>query len=175
MAYTSSQVVQAVPTGINSGFVLIGTQTLSAATMTFTSAFSATYRNYKLLINNIQSASGAPDLLLTYGSATSGYQFCRMFANQLQTWTFATGSAASSSINLETLGQTQGLQMWVEIMSPFIAEKTFSSSWSGTTSSANFKNSLGIQEDATSYTSFTLSNSGSISMTGTVALYGYAL
>jgi hypothetical protein len=158
-----------------SGFTLIGTQTISAATMTFTSAFSATYRNYKLLINNIQSASGAPDLLLTYGSASTGYQFCRMFANQLQTWTFGSGSAAASSINLETLGQTQGLQMWVEIMSPFIAEKTFSSSWSGTTSSANFKNSLGIQEDATSFTAFTLSNSGAISMTGTVSLYGYAL
>ena len=51
--YTSAQVVQAVPTGINSGLVLItaGSFTTVTSFSLPTNTFSATYLNYRLVLN----------------------------------------------------------------------------------------------------------------------------
>ncbi|CAB4171320.1 hypothetical protein UFOVP1335_22 [uncultured Caudovirales phage] len=73
MAYTSSQVVQAVPTGINSALVLVSAQTITASSsFQVNNCFSATYDNYlvKMFISaattgiNLKlrlGASGTPD------------------------------------------------------------------------------------------------------------------
>ena len=52
--YTSGQVVQAVPTGINSALVFITGATFSAVTSVSlpTSTFSSTYQNYLVIFNN---------------------------------------------------------------------------------------------------------------------------
>ena len=66
MAYTSSQVVQAVPTGINSALVLINSGSVGTST-TFslpTASFSATYLNYMLVWDNVRVATGAQNMLM---------------------------------------------------------------------------------------------------------------
>ena len=77
--YTSAQVVQAVPTGIQSALVLISQTTTTAATQTFTNVFSATYDVYELHIF-AGVASSTQGLLLRYANSgtpvTSGnYNF----------------------------------------------------------------------------------------------------
>jgi hypothetical protein len=61
MAYTSSQVVQAVPTGINSALVRIASGNLSGASTVFSNAFSSAYDNYIITISNlVRAASASP-------------------------------------------------------------------------------------------------------------------
>ena len=66
MAYTSSQIVQAVPTGINSGFVFInGASFSSVTTITFANdTFTSTYDFYKVLFFIPKSTAGASTLSL---------------------------------------------------------------------------------------------------------------
>jgi hypothetical protein len=55
--YTSGQVVQAVPTGINSAFVYLGGTTGSAsASINVDSVFSATYTNYLVQISSFTAS-----------------------------------------------------------------------------------------------------------------------
>lgn len=78
--YTSAQVVQAVPTGINSALVLIKRATFSnvaTTTTTFDSVFTSTYKSYMVIIEQIYAATDTDDLhlLFRYGgtSATAAY------------------------------------------------------------------------------------------------------
>lgn len=69
--YTSAQVVQAVPTGINSALVYITGATFTAATSFSlpTNTFSATYKNYRIIITITDAVS---DCDLTMRLRTSG-------------------------------------------------------------------------------------------------------
>jgi hypothetical protein len=70
--YTSGQVVQAVPTGINSAFVYItGASFTSAASVNLpTDSFSTTYDNYKLMLR-LTAAPAGVTLRLRYRAAGS--------------------------------------------------------------------------------------------------------
>jgi len=59
--YTSAQVVQAVPTGINSALVYITGATFSAVTSFSlpTNTFTSTYRNYKIIVKVTDTVSAA--------------------------------------------------------------------------------------------------------------------
>ena len=88
MAYTSSQVVQAVPTGINSALVFIArtTFTSSVISLAMTNVFSSTYDNYTIHFTGVTGSTygtgvqarlgsgGTPDTAANYktGDATWG-------------------------------------------------------------------------------------------------------
>ena len=174
MAYTSSQVVQAVPTGINSALVYIGGGALSTTTTTFSSVFSATYDNYLVTINSLTPSSATPNMNLTFGSATSSYAFSNMFANATAAWAFSQGSASASSIYLNDLGAATAPQSTrIEIMSPFIAEKTTVLATGLNYTGSQWLNTVGAHTGATSFTAFTLTSSTAATLTGTVRIYGY--
>ena len=174
MAYTSSQVVQAVPTGINSALVYIGGGSLSGTSTTFSSMFSATYNNYLVKINSLTGSSATPVLLLTLGSATTGYVYSQMYANATAAWAFSAGSASASSIELNQLG-TVISSTSMEIMSPFLAEKTTILSKGLNYTGSQWNETVGAHTGSTQFTAFTLASSTAATLSGTVTVYGYTL
>ena len=72
--YTSAQVVQAVPTGINSALVLVSSTTIgtTVSSVAVTNCFSADYDNYKIVVNG-GVASTNVELRIQLGATTTGY------------------------------------------------------------------------------------------------------
>jgi hypothetical protein len=174
MAYTSSQVVQAVPTGINSALVFISSTTLSTASVTFTNAFSTTYKNYLVLLNQVKAASGTPGLYLTLGSASSGYSYSQMYAITTSTFTFSQGSSVNAYMYLADMDSTNGISQVMNILSPFQTDRTtIVSEGSNYSGSPQWSKFAGLHTGATSFTSFTLATSTAVNLSGTVEVYGY--
>ena len=77
--YTSAQVVQAVPTGINSALVYIARTTFTTAASTaMTNVFSSAYDNYFITITNLigSASSGGTNINLgSSGSADTGANY----------------------------------------------------------------------------------------------------
>ena len=178
MAYTSSQVVQAVPTGINSALVLISAGSVGTST-TFslpTASFSATYLNYKLVFDNVRVASGAQNMLMRM--RVSGTD------NTASSYT-ATGFTVDSSGTYAALGNNADGWRWggagtteqtalsgiVYLYSPNVAQYTMFTSH--TQGANNGTVSSGRHEVSTAYDSVTIYGHTSNAFTaGTYRLYG---
>jgi hypothetical protein len=183
--YTSAQVVQAVPTGINSALVLIGSGTLSGSSTTFSSVFSATYDNYLVTIDQYGGNAASPTVGLQIGGITSGvYEYgsyrgqpSSSAGNFYNVWNGSTtgtsiliGNAYNYASALDFATST------INILNPF---KSFGTSVFGNTITGGDDafEFWGRVQDTTSATSFTLlTSSASFSATpsNTVRIYGYA-
>ena len=183
--YTSAQVVQAVPTGINSALVLIGSGTLSGSSTTFSSVFSATYDNYLVTIDQYGGNAASPTVGLQIGGITSGvYEYgsyrgqpSSSAGNFYNVWNGSTtgtsiliGNAYNYASALDFATST------INILNPF---KSFGTSVFGNTITGGDDafNFWGRVQDTTSATSFTLLTSTasfSASPSNTVRIYGYA-
>ena len=177
MAYTSSQVVQAVPTGINSALVFIASGSFSAVSQgTVTGCFSSTYDNYKVIIDG-SDLDG--DCYLLFG--TSGTISTATDTDYATTNSISGGVAGVSAIN-----QSKALIMRnagiatinFEIISPNLAAHTKHTSLYGGTSTgtSGVNGTTGATIRNTSqFTDFTIRSdahpSGSISFSYRV--YGY--
>jgi hypothetical protein len=171
--YTSGQVVQAVPTGINSALVRVGGGALSGSSTTFSSVFSATYHAYAIVGTNL-SASAASSLTMTLGATTTGYYYTSV-ASFYSTSGYTAQIGAENAAAWTFLGNlnsaTGGFVMQIE--NPFLsAITTFTSPYrNGLGSSGTV---TGLLNNTTSYTAFTLAPvSGTL--TGTINIYGYTL
>jgi len=159
----------------SSGLTYIGGGALSTTSTTFSSAFSATYDNYLVTVNSLTPSTGTPNMNLTLGAATSSYVFSNMYANATAAWAFSQGSSSASSIYLNDLGASTAPQSTrIEIMSPFIAEKTTVLATGLNYTGSQWLYTVGAHTGATSFTSFTLSSSTAATLSGTVRIYGYA-
>lgn len=176
--YTSGQIVQAVPTGINSALVLIKTQTIGSAvsSVTVSDVFSATYDNYLILANG-GATSTTTRLTLQLGASTTGYYSGGAL------WTYAAsstvtnvGDSNASSFTRIGAGETTGIQINATLLQPFAAARTGISSVYACLNSGDVAGVLqGFHNVATSYTGFTIAPfSGGVTMTGgTIRVYGY--
>ena len=154
------------------GMVLLNTTSFSGvATQSINDVFSATYQNYKIVVNI--SASGSSDLQLRLrvsgSDATTNYNRYAIAINSAgSTVNYGSGTAQTFFY----IGQTSGADTGVEIslLSPFesIATKFITNSSGGT--SPVFGG--GKHTTASSYTGFTLIPD-STTITGTVRTYGY--
>ena len=175
MAYTSSQVVQAVPTGINSALVFILKQTVTATTqVNLTSVFSATYDNYVVRWTNMTmpndvrvrfGTSGTPDTAATYNSNLVQYYYSTL-----------AGSVAinQTSVAVNQNNDTTAGGLFLEISAPFLAVPTTLTA-SATARDATTNNSsivFGNKVTSTSYTDLVFLTGGS-NFSGTVYIYGY--
>lgn len=158
-----------------SAFTLISNTSLSGASTTFSNVFSATYINYLVLMNTTTPAAGTPVQLLTLGAATANYGYCQMFANAAGAWSFSAGSSSASSIELNQLQNTTVQSSRIDIMSPFLTEKTTILCKGLNYTSSQWNETVGVQTSATSFTSFTIASSTGTALTGTVQIYGYGL
>jgi hypothetical protein len=171
--YTSAQVVQAVPTGINSALVLISTTTIGSAvsSVTVSNAFSATYDAYKIILTGGASSNSNITLRMTLGSTATGYSMQLIYAaygnsplaagstNQTS-WLYAGGSSSTTTLSL-----------FSDIYNPFLAEHTYCNGFTVSAGDAGFAS--GYLNDTTSYTAFTLTPSAGTITGGTIRVYGY--
>ena len=171
--YTSGQVVQAVPTGVQSALVRIGGGALSSTSTTFASVFSATYRDYLIIADGVTTATGTT-IRMTIGSAVAAYSY------GFNRVTFA-GAVSGSGASAQTDGwvfldspSTGGSGAQMIMYSPFLAINTSATYQAASNAGTPVMMSGGaILADTTSHTGFTLA-SGS-TMAGNISIYGYTL
>lgn len=156
-----------------SGLQLIKTQTIGSAvaSVTVTDAFSATYDNYKIVING--GASSATNVMrMTLGSTATGYYY----GGKVRVY-------AGSDLNIEgsnvafwyaAEGATSGLSGDIELRNPFASdETTFSTVITPPRTDAYWLGAGGYLANTTSYTAFTLTASNGTWTGGTIRVYGY--
>lgn len=176
--YTSAQVVQAVPTGIQSALVFITSGTISNTT-SVNNCFSATYLNYKLVFSNLVSGDSSAVLLRMRASGTDNssslYSYIQIAQNT------SSGSILNTGVGRDTtqwdLGAqnnyTNGQSYSMDIFSPFAAKNTHfgpSLSWQTET---NFAAIIGgMHKSTTSFDGFTIYPTSS-TLAGTYKIYGY--
>ena len=170
--YTSAQIVQAVPTGINSALVLISATTVGSAvsSVTVPNAFSATYDNYKITYTG-GVASTAVDLGMILGATTAGYFFgfgyipygasiTSVTVNNGASWAYVGGANTALTF------------ISCDIFRPFASDETLITSNGANASNGNFGG--GYLNNTTSYTAFTITPSSGTLTGGTIRVYGYA-
>ena len=180
MAYTSSQVVQAVPTGINSALVLIsaGSKT-SAVTQSFNSVFTTDYRNYKIIFSQVTAGNNEEVYMRvgTSGTPDSGNNYRYNRITNPSSGILAS-SGATVLTNMVIIPNTGLANNYVEmsISSPFETERTIINAQTlGTRTSNSPENffSLLMVDTATSYTDLSITASSGSAFTMNFAIYGY--
>ena len=167
-------------TTFRSGLVKLSTTTISAASTTSLSNFSATYENYLVLINFTTNSANDGDIYFRLRSsttdATTGYYWGRRGWTSGGTGTDGSGSNVSAiTIMTQDAGNTGNSHVQLNVFSPFLSQKT-KASWIGTaqTDTGNFYGQFGggMLDNTTSYDGFSIVNQNGTS-TGKVSVYGY--
>jgi len=175
--FTTGEVLTASDTNTylaNSGLKFIKSQTIgtTVSTVNVTSAFSATYDAYKIVVTGgTPSANG--NMRLVLGASVTGYYAAR---NGI---TWSTGARSDGVDNNAAIwaavgtAQTNGLAAEITIINPGLAKySTIAGAYNNDTASVVYS---GIHQVATAYTDFTLSPSTGTWTGGTVIVYGYRL
>jgi hypothetical protein len=183
--YTSGQVVQAVPTGINSALVFITGATFTTATSVSlpASTFTSSYLNYKVFFQ-LTALTADSDFTLRF--RTSGTDNTTSVYNTAWTGTStALGAATILGANLTNikLGEsdaTNGNEYFAtfEVMQPQATATTKIFGGLGLVDKADSFRAFyagGANFDATtSFDSLTIISSTASSMTGNYRVYGYS-
>ena len=154
------------------GLWLVKTQTVGNAvsSVTVSSAFSADYNNYRIVISNVNASVGDQMIALTVGGTTGNYFSASRSAS------YAGGDVANNRNNQSTAytfqtatsNETNGS---FDIFQPFLANRT---TWSGSAFTWVYNTTFGGQHTvATSYSSFTLAPASGTFTGGTIKVYGY--
>jgi hypothetical protein len=156
------------------GLTLISSTTIgtTVASVTVSSAFSATYDNYKIVVSG-GVASGDTNLLLTLGSSATGYYQGIPLVNYSGGTTTTTRNNASNF----QLGSafTTGMNINYELANPFIAANTTIYNYQISFVTAGSAGAGGgFHNVATSFTAFTIASSPATLTGGTIRVYGYA-
>lgn len=155
------------------GLRLVKKQTIGTAvsSVVVSDAFSATYDNYRILINGGVGSVGNGILRFQLGSVTSGYYSNFIYAAY-------TGGAVSSvannngaNINYAGISDTINISAEIEVMSPFLAkQKLITASYYD---SASTGRTQGQSSSQASQTAFTIIASSGTLTGGTIYVYGY--
>jgi hypothetical protein len=175
---TGSDAWTVVPTsGIASspGLTLVKTQTIgtTVSSVNVTSAFSATYDAYKIVIaNTVTSASSTITMIL--GSTATGYYYVTA-AGLFSTGASSNQNGAANATSWLAVGSTPttNLSNSLEILSPFLTAKTYYNSTYVNVTGGAAGNLAGYLDNTTSYTAFTLTPASGTLTGGTIYVYGY--
>jgi hypothetical protein len=158
------------------GLTLVKKQTIGTAvsSVVVTSAFSATYENYVILISGGATSASNTLLQMQLGSTTTGYYEVR------PRWSIAGAASVFTSNNASVfytgMGTPSGLKMSSSLMSPFTAKNTTHESGMVNFTTSNIDFSYGYLNNTTSYTDFTITpTSGGTITGGTIYVYGYGI
>jgi hypothetical protein len=163
------------PVGASSGLTLISATTIgtTVASVTVSSAFSATYDNYRIILSGGASSVSPENLLMTLGATTAGYYW----AQNSRTFADADNSGAGANTSSWRAGGVSSttLTMCIDLFSPFLADQTW---FSGTklfpTTTGAFFSVGGFLNNTTSYSAFTLTPDSGTLTGGTIRVYGYS-
>jgi hypothetical protein len=157
------------------GLVLLNTTSFSGvSSQSINDVFSATYDNYKLLIN-IESA-GAPELgirMRVGGADASGAIYYSQRLRAQDTTVSAARQVTQTYFPIGPVQTSQRNVAIVELNNPFATLKTTMTATMGLDWYEHYLRTS-LHDTATSYTGFTLVPSGS-TLTGKVSVYGYNL
>jgi hypothetical protein len=172
MAYTSSQIVQAVPTGINSALVLISTTTIgtTVASVTVTNCFNASYDSYKIIASGV-TASGSGSVAFQLTGLTTGYFGQGIFTSFTATGPFLSGYNNIASVTHGGGTDSSFLCLDIDIDSPFLAKPTFI--FCRYIDNTNGGTATAKQTSSTSATGFTITPASGTLTGGTIRVYGY--
>lgn len=172
--FTAGQVLTAAQMNLI-GLWLVKTQTIGNAvsSVQVTNAFSADYDDYLILLDG-GVASTSCDIALTLGSASTAY-YSSLFYNTYSSATLI-GFNFSNTASFPYVGQgtTNKIIVAAKLFGPFITNRTSMSSHVIQTTTTGLSGIAGgFLNDATSYTSFTLTPSSGTLTGGRIRVYGY--
>jgi len=157
--------------GASSGLTLVSTTTIgtTVASVTVSSAFSATYDNYLILISNsVSSATGYVGL--KFGAAATNYYGTSVSVNLGGTVSGAADNNAAALLKA-LQSATTSFNAVINVNSPFLAAQTYVSANSFTDNSNYYSGKLA---DSSSYTAFTLTPASGTLTGGTIKVFGYS-
>jgi hypothetical protein len=155
------------------GLRLVKKQTVGTGvtSVNVTSAFSATYENYRIIWNG-GTGSVDNELRIQMGATTTGYYYNNFGTSW--TTTFVGGGSPGSGNRWEGAGTiitTTGAHLDVEINNPFASSRTIGKGSQVNTGSA--RTTMFMLNNTTSYTDFTISPQVGTLTGGTIYVYGY--
>jgi hypothetical protein len=156
------------------GLTLVKKQTIGTAvtSVAITSAFNATYENYKIIVTG-GVASTAGNLTLKLGAAATQYYSALAYVTySTNAQTLASENNAAIWANVGSFTSNTKL-MNIDISAPFLATPTrISGNYVGASIAGPIN---GVLNNTTSYTEFTVGvNTGNITG-GTIYVYGYGI
>jgi hypothetical protein len=162
-----------VNNNINSGLVYITSDTMAAASKTFSNVFSTEYDNYVVqIVTTASSAAGSNNVVMRMGTTATGY--VGSVGRSFSTTVNAVANPADSFFLAAVTTASHSFQATCQIMSPFLAQSTVCNHQGFAFNSLDNINYFGGQllSNTTSYTDLTLLvTSGTI--TGRITVYGY--
>jgi len=175
--FTTGEVLTAADTNTylnNGGLVYVKSQTVGAAvsSVTVSSAFDATYDNYRIIYTG-GTASADCAIGLQLGASATGYYAGLARVDSTAAASFLANSNATSWA-YAGMGSTDAATVDIELFDPYNARFTRSKlSWMDTRTSNAWGQGTGVHRVATSYTAFTLTPSAGTLTGGTITVYGY--
>ena len=171
---TASDAWTVVPEGSSgSGLTLISSTTIGSvvSSVTVSNCFSATYKNYRVVVSN-SDASADNYICVKFNNSTgSTYKHSGIRLNYSGTTPNYSYSTADTYIVLGTTGQTNDTSVAFDVLNPFGTDYTVvNCSSSGTNTAGTFN---GLDANAASQTGLVfLPGSGTLTG-GTIKVYGY--
>jgi hypothetical protein len=171
-------VTSAIQTQINTagGLVKITDQSFSAvSSVSVNNCFSSTYENYRVVISNIISASGQPDVYLRLrvsgsdNSTAGNYRYGRFYYQIYGTNSGSNTNVSDSFFQVAVADTDTAGNVVLDIFQPFATARTsltllLTGQW--------FQGHGGQMTVNTSYTGFTFFTSA-LNISGTIRVYGY--
>ena len=161
------------------GMVLLNTTSFSGvASQSLNNVFSATYRNYRILID-VEGAGATTDLHLRLrvgGSDASGANTYRRNVLDVNGASVTANRGDQTFALLGAVDSNDGAPSWlvIDITQPFLANETNWMSINSRNQSNSFLSIVaGYHDVTTSYDGFTIYTNGGTNMTGQVSTYGY--
>ena len=181
--FTSAGVAIFFPTVASSaqGMTLINTTSFSGvASQSFTSIFSSTYDNYRIVVNISGNSANDGDqflrLRLASTDATTNYQYSSFIKTATGTdQSFNSTTPTYIKLGAQDNASAQGQAYSVDIISPFLAQYTkFNCNVTLQTDAGAWCGGViaGLNYNQTSYDGFTLHTQNG-TFTGTASVYGY--
>ena len=168
-----------LPTG--GALKLVKTQAIGSAvsSVIITSAFSATYNNYLIMVDNTTGSVSTDSVTLQMrtGSttATTNYYGILDYRNYAGTAGFTNVNNGSGWTNFgRALGTSEKFSFGFHVFAPFLANKTTCATIM-TTSTDLTGQATGLHNSATSYDQIVLSTTSGNLTGGTIYVYGYGL
>ena len=159
--------------GAYPGLRLIKKQTIGTAvsSVAVTSAFSATYDNYRIVVIG-GAASVSNSISLQLGATTTGYYYSasgRTYANAALSFGGAPGAAFSFGE-----ASASGINGVMDLFLPFASDETSYTAQAALFTTTGYQyTSGGFLNNSTSYTGFTILPASGTLTGGTIYVYGY--
>ena len=155
------------------GLWLIKSQTIGSgvSSVTVSDAFSATYDNYRILVNTTGSTNQS--LAMTLGASVTGYYGFLIYGDAINNTVLGVGRNNQPRMDYIGGGTTsQATTVALDVLNPFATSYTRfpSSPYMDTTSYGQMS---GEHKVSASYTSFTIIATAGTITGGTISVYGY--